>query len=180
MRAQSRRLNARCCAARAHAAGSAGLKHALTTFLQTRNNLHPRDPRNFVLPADLAAAEHLVERLARALAPLEDLSHGSQSLFALAQAHASAIEELADSGKIVAAYAGTDGRQLQRAFEIIAESPSSRTLELGRLRLSRCFSSTRVWPRGAPCRNRQSACTDLWPARSTSAKRRPARARRIE
>jgi ATP-dependent helicase/nuclease subunit B len=110
--------------------GSAGLKNALTTFLQTRNNLHPRDPRNFVLPADLAAAEHLVERLARALAPLEDLSHGSQSLFALAQAHASAIEELADSGKIVAAYAGMDGRQLQRAFEIIAESPSSRTLEL--------------------------------------------------
>src|SRR5690242_13970496 len=110
--------------------GSAGLKHALTTFLQTRNSLHPRDPRNFVLPADLAAAEHLVERLARALAPLEDLSHGSQSLFALAQAHASAIEKLAGSGKIIAAYAGTDGRQLQRAFEIIAESPSSRTLEL--------------------------------------------------
>ena len=110
--------------------GSAGLKHALTTFLQTRNNLHPRDPRNFVLPADLAAAEHLVERLGRALAPLEDLSHGSQSLFALAQAHASTIEKLAGSGKTVAAYAGTDGRQLQRTFEIIAESPSSRTLEL--------------------------------------------------
>ena len=110
--------------------GSAGLKHALTTFLQTRNNLHPRDPRNFVLPADLAAAEHLVERLARALAPLEDLSHGSQSLFALAQAHAGAIEKLAGTGKIIAAYAGMDGRQLQRAFEIIAESPSSRTLEL--------------------------------------------------
>ena len=33
--------------------GSAGLEHALTTFLQTRDNLHPRDPRNFVLPADL-------------------------------------------------------------------------------------------------------------------------------
>ena len=110
--------------------GSAGLKHALTTFLQTRNNLHPRDPRNLVLPADLAAAEHLVERLAVALAPLEDLSRGSQGLFALAQTHASAIEKLAGSGKIVAAYAGTDGRQLQRAFEIIAESPSSRTLEL--------------------------------------------------
>ena len=110
--------------------GSGGLIHALATFRQTRHELHPRDPRNFVLPADLDAAEHLAERFAQALAPLESLGHGSQSLFALAQAHAKTIEKLAGSGKAVAAYAGTDGRQLQRAFEIIAESPSSQTLEL--------------------------------------------------
>ena len=160
--------------------GSAGLKHALTTFLQTRNNLHPRDPRNFVLPADLAAAEHLVERLARALAPLEDLSHGSQSLFALAQAHAGAIEKLAGTGKIIAAYAGTDGRQLQRTFEIIAESPSSRTLELAASDYPDVFhqlASGRAERRaeiGSP------RVQNLWSARSTSAKRRPTRARRIE
>ncbi len=110
--------------------GSTGLRHALTTFRETRDKLHSRDPRRLVPNGELDAAEQLIEKLAVALAPLEDLSHGSQSLFALAQAHASAIEKLAGSGKIVAAYAGTDGRQLQRAFEIIAESPSSRTLEL--------------------------------------------------
>ncbi len=110
--------------------GSSGLIHALATFRQTRHELHLRDPRNFVLPADLDAAEHLADRFAQALAPLEALGHGSQSLFALAQAHAKTIEKLAGRGKAVAAYVGTDGRQLQRAFEIISESPSSQTLEL--------------------------------------------------
>jgi ATP-dependent helicase/nuclease subunit B len=111
--------------------GSEGLKHALATFKQTRDELHSRDPRSFVLFADLDAAEHLVEKLAEALAPLEALGSAPQSLFVLADAHAKAIEMLAGSGKLIAAYTGTDGRQLQRTFEIIAESPTSRTLELG-------------------------------------------------
>lgn len=110
--------------------GSAGLMHALTSFRQTRNELHARDPRNFVLAADLDAAEHLAERFAQALAPLEALGHRSQNLSALAQAHARTIEALAGAGKDVAAYSGSDGRQLQRAFETIAESETSRTLEL--------------------------------------------------
>src|SRR5215510_6802807 len=42
---------------------SEGLKHALATFQQTRNELHRRDPRGCVLSADLDAAEHLVEKL---------------------------------------------------------------------------------------------------------------------
>jgi ATP-dependent helicase/nuclease subunit B len=46
------------------------------------------------------------------------------------QAHAKALEALADDGKAIAAYAGTDGRQLLRAFETLAESQASQTLEL--------------------------------------------------
>ncbi|MGZ5852947.1 MAG: double-strand break repair protein AddB [Xanthobacteraceae bacterium] len=110
--------------------GSAGLAHALASYKATRDELHRNDPRSFVLSADLDAAERLAEKLAQALAPLEALGHKPHSLFALAQGHTKALEALADDGKAVAAYAGTDGLQLQRAFETVAESPTSQTLEL--------------------------------------------------
>ena len=110
--------------------GSTGLKHALTTFRQTRDELHSRDPRRFVPDGELDAAERLIEKLALALAPLEAFGHGPQSLFTLAQAHARAIEALSGAGKGIAAYGGTDGRQLQRTFETIADSETSQTLEL--------------------------------------------------
>ena len=110
--------------------GSAGLAHALASFKATRRELHRNDPRGFILPADLDAAERLAERLAQGLAPLEALGHKPYSLFALAQAHSTALEALAGDGKAVAAYAGADGRQLHRAFETVAESPASHTLEL--------------------------------------------------
>src|SRR6478672_2633040 len=109
--------------------GSAGLAHALASFKAMRA-LHRNDPRGFILPADLDAAERLAERLAQGLAPLEALGHKPYSLFALAQAHSRALEALAGDGTAVAAYAGADGRQLHRAFETVAESPASHTLEL--------------------------------------------------
>ena len=115
----------------APAPGFSGLAHALTTFKEMQHNLHRNDPRRFVLAADLEAAEQLVRDLAEAIAPLERLVGSQQSLFALAQAHANTLEALADERDVgISAYAGTDGRQLQRVFETIAESPSSRTLEL--------------------------------------------------
>ena len=110
--------------------GSTGLKHALTTFRQTRDELHSRDPRRYVPDGELDAAERLIEKLALALAPLEAFGHGPQSLLTLAQAHARAIEALSGAGKGIAAYGGTDGRQLQRTFETIADSETSQTLEL--------------------------------------------------
>ena len=111
--------------------GSAGLAHALTAFKEMQHNLHRNDPRRFVLATDLEAAEQLVRDLARAIAPLEGLVGSQQSLFELAQAHADVLEALAEERDVgISAYAGTDGKQLQRAFETIAESPSSRTLEL--------------------------------------------------
>ncbi len=110
--------------------GSAGLLHALSSFKATRDELHRNDPRSFVVAADLDAAKRLVEMLAQALAPLEALGRNLHSLFTLVQAHAKALEALADDGKAIAAYAGTDGRQLLRAFETLAESQASQTLEL--------------------------------------------------
>jgi ATP-dependent helicase/nuclease subunit B len=110
--------------------GSTGLAHALASFRTTREGLHRNDPRTFVLPPELDAAERLAEKIGEALAPLETLGHKSHSLFALAQAHAKTIEALAGDGTVVSAYAAADGLQLQRAFETIAESATSQTLEL--------------------------------------------------
>ncbi|HET7912614.1 MAG TPA: double-strand break repair protein AddB, partial [Pseudolabrys sp.] len=110
--------------------GSAGLAHALATFKTTRNELHGNDPRSLVMAADLDAAERLAGQLAQALAPLETLGHGLHSLFALAAAHAKALEALASDGKTTAYSAGIDGEQLQRVFVTIAESETSQTLEL--------------------------------------------------
>src|SRR5262249_49447646 len=110
--------------------GSAGLAHALANFKATRGELHRNDPRTFVLPAALDAAERFAETLRQALAPLEMLGDKSHSLSVLAQAHAQAIETLAGDGKAVAAYSGADGLQLRHAFETIAESATSQTLEL--------------------------------------------------
>jgi len=110
--------------------GSAGLAHALTTFKATRDELHRNDPRNFVSPAELDAAEQLVDKLQQALAQLEALAGKSLSLRELAQAHAEALEALASHEGTVAAYAGTEGLQLQRVFEIIEASEAPGTLVL--------------------------------------------------
>ena len=110
--------------------GSAGLAHALATFKATRDELHRNDPRSLVPTADLDTTERLIGKLAQALAPLETLGHSLHSLFTLAAAHAKTLEMLANDGKTIAAYAGTDGQQLRRAFETIAQSAASQTLEL--------------------------------------------------
>ncbi len=110
--------------------GSAGLVHALATFKAARHELHRNDPRSLVPAADLDTAERLIGKLAQALAPLETLGRNSHSLFALAAAHAKALETLASDGKTIAAYASTGGQQLRRTFETIAQSAASQTLEL--------------------------------------------------
>jgi ATP-dependent helicase/nuclease subunit B len=121
--------------------GSAGLAHALATFKATREGLHRNDPRSFIPATDLGAAGRLADKLAQALTPLEVLSHKRHSLFSLAQAHAKAVEALADDGGMIAAYGGTDGRQLQRTFETIAESQASQTLELAAAEYPEVFHS---------------------------------------
>jgi len=110
--------------------GTAGLVHALATYKATRDELHRNDPRNFVSPTDLEAAEQLAERLKQALAPLEALARKSVSLRELAQAHGKALEALVSHDGVTAAYAGTDGLQLQRVFETIDDSEASGTLVL--------------------------------------------------
>jgi ATP-dependent helicase/nuclease subunit B len=110
--------------------GAAGLAHALATFRATRDELHRNDPRSLVPGDALDMAERLIGKLAQALAPLETLGNGLHSLITLAAAHAKALEMLADDGKTIAAYGGTDGLQLRRAFETIVLSAASQTLEL--------------------------------------------------
>jgi ATP-dependent helicase/nuclease subunit B len=110
--------------------GSTGLAHALATFKAKRDGLHHNDPRSLVPAADLPAAEKLVENLTQALAALETLGQKQLSLSVLCAAHARALEMLAHDGKAIAAYAETDGQQLQRALETVAESDASQTLEL--------------------------------------------------
>ena len=84
--------------------GSAGLVHALTTFRQTRNKLHRRDPRSFVPAGDLAPPSTWSKGSRWRSPRWKPSAHGPQSLFTLAQAHAKAIEALAGAGKIIAAY----------------------------------------------------------------------------
>ena len=110
--------------------GSAGLVHALATFNATRDELHRNDPRNFVLPADLDAANQLAERLKQALSSLEALSRKSVNLHELAQEHGKAVAALSSHDDVTAAYAGTDGLQLERVFETINDSEVSGTLVL--------------------------------------------------
>jgi len=110
--------------------GSAGLAHALATFKATRDELHHNDPRKFVPVADLDAAEQLADRLKKALAPLEALADQSASLRELAKAHEETLEALAGHDGVIAAYANTDGLQLQRVFETIEDSEASETLVL--------------------------------------------------
>jgi len=110
--------------------GPAGLAHALATFKATRDELHHNDPRKFVPVADLDAAEQLADRLKKALAPLEALADQSASLRELAKAHEETLEALAGHDGVIAAYANTDGLQLQRVFETIEDSEASETLVL--------------------------------------------------
>jgi ATP-dependent helicase/nuclease subunit B len=110
--------------------GSAGLAHALATFKTTRDELHRNDPRNFVSPADVDAAEQMTEMLKQALAPLEALVHKSVSLRELAQAHGKALEALVAHEGTIAAYADIGGLQLQRVFETINDSEASGALVL--------------------------------------------------
>ena len=143
--------------------GSAGLVHALATFKATRDELHRNDPRNFVLPADLEAAEQLAERLNQALAPLEALARKSVSLRELAQAHGKALETLASYDGLIAAYAGTDGLQLQRVFETIDDSEASGTLVLAAVDYPDVFHLLCSGPRRtATLGKRQSACAHPW------------------
>ena len=97
--------------------GCAGLAHALTTFRKTEP--HWSDPRTKLKPADLDAADKLVDALGAALKPLEQAR--AQSFAAFAALHAEAMRALSrdDSGMEVA-FAGDDGDELAQAFEEIA------------------------------------------------------------
>jgi ATP-dependent helicase/nuclease subunit B len=105
--------------------GAEGLAHALKTYRDTQEDLHPRDPRKLVSPADLGAAIALAARLDKALAPLET-AKGVQKLRDLAERHRECVEGL--SGAV--AFDGPDGKQLEAAFKGLIETPAAGELEL--------------------------------------------------
>jgi ATP-dependent helicase/nuclease subunit B len=113
--------------------GTKGLAHALATFQSMRNSLHPSDPRLLIRDHDLAAAAELIERLAAALAPLENLKPDAHPLSALAQCHRDVIAKLGSDDKgDIAAFSDHDGIALMRAFDELTTSPSASGLAIAR------------------------------------------------
>src|SRR5438874_188532 len=107
--------------------GTAGLAHALAAFrgefTKLRrgepSDLHPSDPRASLSEAELDVAARLVSRLTAAFAPLEGLA--SAPFAKIAAMHESVIVALsADQTGAAAAFNGSDGAALARAFEDIA------------------------------------------------------------
>jgi ATP-dependent helicase/nuclease subunit B len=107
--------------------GTAGLAHALaalhTEFAKLRrgesSDLHPSDPRADLTEAELRVAAALVDQLSAAFVPLEGLS--SPSFAKMAALHRDLVVALsADETGAPAAFQGSDGAALERAFEKIA------------------------------------------------------------
>jgi ATP-dependent helicase/nuclease subunit B len=105
--------------------GVTGLSHALATYRATQKDLHPREPRRLVSPADLDAADALVAKLGTALVPLESAGAAAK-LDKLTGLHRECVETLAGDR----AFAGPDGKQLDVAFEGLIKTPAAAGLEM--------------------------------------------------
>jgi ATP-dependent helicase/nuclease subunit B len=117
--------------------GSGGLNHALQTFRSEleklgrgeSSDLHRADPRARIAPTDLAAAHDLVQRLAAALAPLEQLK-GAQGFADIAARHRDVVVALGDDG-VGGAFSGADGTALASAFDDIADTAPGAAFRVG-------------------------------------------------
>ncbi|MBV8791293.1 MAG: double-strand break repair protein AddB, partial [Pseudolabrys sp.] len=105
--------------------GSAGLAHALATYDETRSELHRNDPRKLVSRDDLAAARALVDRLAQALASLEDLKRGEHVLSDLAARHRHVVMALSD-----AVFSNADGTRLQTVFDDLLNTQAATQMKV--------------------------------------------------
>lgn len=104
-------------------AGTSGLAHVLVTFRQQREALHRSDPRKRLTEAQLEAASALVDRLAAALAPLEQLARQPMAFSDIADRHRAVVQALGEDGDgKAAAFAGSDGTALAAAFEELGTS----------------------------------------------------------
>ena len=111
-------------------AGTRGLAHALKTFRETKDSLHPSDPRRALADAELAAAADLVTRLGGALKPFESLGRTRLPLSALAERHRAVLAALSQQGKDEAAFAGRDGTKLADALDELAASDAAAGLSV--------------------------------------------------
>jgi ATP-dependent helicase/nuclease subunit B len=113
-------------------AGTDGLARALHAFRQTKDRLHPADPRKALLEPELAAAQNLVDRLALALAPLESLGDESHPLSEIAARHRDVLDALSRQDEAAIAFAGADGGKLAEALDELATSAAAARLLVGK------------------------------------------------
>jgi len=108
--------------------GTRGLAHALKTLRETKDSLHPSDPRRALTDAELAVAADLVARFGEALAPFENLGRTRLPLGKLAARHRDVLAALSRQGKDEVAFAGRDGAKLSDALDELAASPAAARL----------------------------------------------------
>jgi ATP-dependent helicase/nuclease subunit B len=111
-------------------AGTRGLAHALKTLRETKDSLHPSDPRRALTDAELAAATELIARLGEALKPFESLGRTRLPLGELAARHRDVLAALSRQGKDEAAFAGRDGAKLSDALDELAASEAAARLSV--------------------------------------------------
>jgi ATP-dependent helicase/nuclease subunit B len=111
-------------------AGTRGLAHALKTFRETKDSLHPSDPRRALTDAELTAAAELIARLGDALAPFESLGRTRLPLSDLAARHRDVLAALSRQGKDEVVFAGRDGTKLSDALDELAASGAAARLSV--------------------------------------------------
>ena len=106
--------------------GSAALGHALKSMrgewdkLQgdARSAIYRNDPQASLTAEEFDAAAELVEKLTKALAPLESVAHGKPLPFGeFAKRHRETVEQLTIEGEAVAGFLNEDGKKLADIFE---------------------------------------------------------------
>jgi len=113
-------------------AGTDGLTRALRTFRQTKADLHPSDPRRELTEPEIAGAEIFVERLAKALEPLEILGSESHSLSEIAARHHKVLAALSRQDDTEIAFTRADGQKLAEALDELATSNAAARLVVGK------------------------------------------------
>src|SRR5580693_2429103 len=111
-------------------AGTRGLVHALKTLRETKDSLHPSDPRRALTDAELTAAADLVSRLGEALEPFESLGRTKLPLSELATCHRDVLAALSRQGKDEVAFSGRDGTKLGDALDELAASEAAARLSV--------------------------------------------------
>src|SRR5580692_11466167 len=121
--------------------GTRGLAHALKKLRETKDSLHPSDPRRALTDAELAASADLVTRLGEALKPFESLGRTPQPLSDLAARHRAVLTALSRQGKDEVAFAGRDGTKLADALDELAASKAAARLSVAPPALHELFSA---------------------------------------
>ena len=100
--------------------GADGLRHALASFRAGKDKLYRTDPRKNISEAELDQVADLIERLAAAIGPLEELVAQPRPLADIAQRHRDAVAALTQEKADASSLTGDDGIALMLAFDEMA------------------------------------------------------------